>query len=607
MGNNNKTETNAEDKKKQKLFTSQNDNSKEKKLKFLKAGDTSLFWDIFFLCLLIGSIAFFVFLYRKFNKKIEARNSGGLATAEEAVEAYGYTWGRGGYLLGQYIEFDQKTHQDSEKKPLKGNGTDLWLKLEDRFRMTKIQASSGAGKTTQFIVPQLIEDADSGIFNVFCIDRKPPEMAAKVGGVWQSKGHKVINFQPWVPEICWGFEPVFGATSDEIEAMIEILIPISHIEDATWLYRITDRDIVRTVFRCAQIWGKKDRSLATLPGIAKLFKKGVLATREAIESTGNRELIDEIKDVWSYQTGELGKMWRGLAGRFGIFVDDLDVARAFSRSDFTMKDIVIPADQNPENRTILFIGAPMSKGDRSRKIASLMTRLMVIEAFRRGDEMRKLSKTWKDVVPVWQCLDERGTYYIPEDDDSLATLRDLGIAVTIALQSETQLIKWQGRDAAKTNEINFNYYIVLGGCDLEYAKKISEEIGTHWVYTRTESKSKSYESFELGRKKTDGIGYRQVEELVLKPNEIMQLPDDEAIIVGKKSVSTGRKCPPVRVKLYAFYKTEELDKAVSFSQAAFVKQTTQNRRFDEENIPRKTFPLRLSDPILDWNRYLKHN
>ncbi len=51
----------------------------------------------------------------------------------------------------------------------------LWLKLEDRFRMTKIQASLGSGKPTQFIVPQLLEDAASGIFNVFVIDRKPPE------------------------------------------------------------------------------------------------------------------------------------------------------------------------------------------------------------------------------------------------------------------------------------------------------------------------------------------------------------------------------------------------------------------------------------------------
>lgn len=581
---------------------------KDKDLKILNRKNAASNADLALIGLALIGLGGVYFFYKKMSERSEARDSGGLATVEEAFEAYGSEYGRGGYMLGRHTvkgETKLQAFIDSitrKKKP------SLWLKLEDRFRMTKIQASLGSGKTTQFIVPQLIEDAASKIFNVFVIDRKPPELDAMTSGIYEYFGHRVIRFNPWIPETCWGFEPVFGATADEIEAMVEILIPVSHVEDSTWLYRNMDRKLVRTLFRAAQIWGKKDRQLATLPGIAELLSQGYMACKEAIESTKDKRLIAGVANIWALSASDLGRMFEGLAGRFSFFIEDPEVAQAFSRSDFTMKDLVPPTDSNPENRTILYVGASQSKGDRSRKIASLMTRLITIEVFRRGDEMRKKGKSWKDIVPLWMCLDERGTYYIPEDDDAIATFRSLGVSVTIALQSDKQLNKWQGKDAAETMDTNFNFYVVLGGCDLEYAKKISEEIGTHWVWVRSETKSRMYESFELGKKKSEGEGWRKVEEPVLKPNEIMQLPDDEAIIVGRKSVSTGRKCPPIRVKLYAFYKSKQMSAAVSQSESKYRQLCDLNSELDRENRMReKNQPAKLPIPIFNWDEYLRKN
>ena len=550
--------------------------------------------------------------YKKMNVREEADDTGGMASLTEAGEAYGYDYGRGGYLLGRYIDKNpgklERILPINTNKIKKSDSPTLWVKLEDRFRMLKIQASIGSGKTTQFIVPQLIEDAVSGIFNIYVIDRKPPELAAMTAGIYEHFGHRVIHFNPWIQEICCGFEPVFGATTDEIEAMVEVLIPMSQVEDSTWLYRVTDRDIVRTVFRAVQIAGVQDRSLATLPGIAKLFKNGVMATREVIESTRDKNLINEIKGIWGYNPSELEKMFRGLAGRFSVFVDDEMVAKAFSRSDFTMKDIVIPPDVHPSKRTILYVGASQSKGDRSRKIASLLTRLLTIEAFRRGDEMRVRTQTWKDVVPLVMYLDERGTYHLPEEDEAIATFRALGVAVVSAYQSDKQLVKFQGKEAAETSETNFNFDVVLGGCDLDYAKKISEEIGTHWVWVRSETKSRSYESMEWGRKKTEGEGWRKVEEPIMKPNQIMGMPDDEALIIGRKTVSTERNCPPVRVKLYAFYKTDEMSRAVSQSEKMFTAKCRENFRADSLKVKRRTNEVeKLPEPVFDWENYLRHN
>ena len=552
--------------------------------------------DILGACALAGAAVGAYFIHKRFNQRNEAEGTGRLATEREAKDVYGYEYARGGYLLGSYKDENQTFL--NRLKQFNQEPSDLWLRPEYRFRMTKIQASTGSGKTTQFIVPQLIEDAYSNLFNVFIIDRKSPELARMTAGIWESLGQRSIIFDPWQPELCWGFEPLFGATEDEIEAIVEILVPMSHVEDATALYRNMDRDILRTLFRSAQYWGRKDRELATLPAVGKLLRKGIAATQRAINATGDRELVEGMEDVWKLPSGELSKMWRGLVARMSVFTES-NVARAFSRSDFTMKDIVVPvARGNQVQKTILYVGAPQSKGDRSRKIASLMTRLLTIEAYRRGDEMRKQGLGWRDVVPVWECLDERGTYFIPEEDDSLATLRSLGVAVTVALQNDNQIIKWQGREAAATNETNFNYKIVLGGCDLEFAKKISEEIGKRWVWVKSETSSRSHDGFEFISKKTDGIGWRKVEEAVITPDAIINLPEDTALVIGKK-------CRPMKLKLYAFYKSQRMKEHVSTAEDLFVRRTKTNAELDHKGLNRLNGEVaKLPDPAFDWNNYL---
>ena len=79
----------------------------------------------------------------------------------------------------------------------------LRLSLTRRTQHVAIQAPPGKGKTTGYVISQLIEDAVSGLSNAYVIDRKSPELYLMLCDVWEQHGHRVIKFDPWTPGLTW--------------------------------------------------------------------------------------------------------------------------------------------------------------------------------------------------------------------------------------------------------------------------------------------------------------------------------------------------------------------------------------------------------------------
>lgn len=75
-------------------------------------------------------------------------------------------------------------------------------------------------------------------------------------------------------------------------------------------------------------------------------------------------------------------------------------------------------------------------------------------------------------VPVHLYLDDFATYYIPDMERLIASLRSRGIGMSLILQSETQLYSGYGTSAAKTIINSCDTYIYLGGTDIDTAQSI---------------------------------------------------------------------------------------------------------------------------------------
>ena len=542
------------------------------------------------------------------------KTTGRRATSREELAQYGCEWGEGGFMLGRQIL--------KGRFGIERTGQVLRLTPEQRLSHTLIEAGPGAGKTTGLFIPQLLEDSASSLFSAYIVDRKSPEIYYQIYLPWEPRGHRVIFFDPWRPDLTWGFEPLWDASTEDIEAMVEAHIQISLDPNSTLRhYQEMNRRVLRALFKCAREWGKckgpgpgvrcqcrhairehetgevRDcgcecrRHFCTLPAVAELIALGWKATRAAIEST----LPEEnrfLSNMWEMRPDRLAEMWAGLAGRLELYRQPLPAA-AFSRSDFQIADVVTDAKAGSEGRrTLLVVGAPQSHGDQATLVASLMTQLIAKRVYLRRDEMAAGGARYQDVIPLQVFLDEFGTYPVPGVEDFIATARSGAAGVVAALQHREQLIQFYGKESVNRMTTYFRTHIVLRGCHSKVARDVSDRCGKKLVYDSVASRS-SGGNWRTGRTVSRGESLRPVEVPVVRPDEIEFMPSDRALVVGQTRASW--------VKLVRYFDEEALDRSVKLSEREAKVRAKANAKCDfEQRCRPQGEPRRLLQPSFNW-------
>jgi type IV secretion system protein VirD4 len=537
-----------------------------------------------------------------------------MATHQEEIAQYGCEWGQGGYMLGQQIV--------RGFFGLERAGRVLRLRPEQRLNHVLIEAGPGAGKTSGLFIPQLLEDALSGLFNAYIVDRKSPEIYYQTYLAWQQRGHRVILFDPWRPDLTSGFEPLWEATTEDIEAMVEAHIQVSLDPNSTLRhYQEMNRRVLRALFKCAREWGwckgpgpdvqcscaypvehhdaggARDcgcqcrRHFCSLPAVAELIALGWKATRAAIESTFPEE-NRFLANMWEMRPDRLAEMWTGLAGRLELYRQPLPAA-AFSRSDFGIDDLVTPVRRGHQAlRTLLVVGAPQSHGDHATLLASLMTQLVAKRLYLRRDEMAAGGIRWQSVVPLAVMLDEFGTYPVPGVEDFIATARSGAAGVVAVLQNREQLIQFYGRDSVNRMTTHFRTHVVLRGCHARVAREISERCGKKLVYDSVATRSTGG-SWRGGRTVSQGESLRPVEVPVIRPDEVEFMPANRALVLGAARVSW--------VKLVQYFAEGALSRAVKLSERDAKVRAKANQKCDREGQFRPAGePRRLIQPRFNW-------
>ncbi len=554
--------------------------------------------------------------------------TGRLASSQEVAEKYGCQPQAGGYLLGRQVPEDGISAFLHKAINRAGTNVELRLYPEQRLSHIIVQAGPGAGKTTGLFIPAIHEDAYSGVFNLYIVDRKAPEIYQMAAKVWRDKGHRVIYFDPWKPELTWGFEPLWQADNNRIEAMVQTFVIVSpDPESSLRHYREMERRVLRAVFHAAQQWAwcrgpasglrcrcqhseqehdtnrvadpgwscgcKCRRHFCTLPAVASILTKGWKATRAAIEAV-RPDLNEDLADLWEMHPSRLAEMFVGLAGRMELFRQD-GPAAVFSRSDFIIEDIVPPVSYgNAGPRTLLVVGAPQSHGDLATLVASLMTQLIAKAVYLRRDQMAAQGVRWQAVVPVIAMLDEFGTYIVPGIDDFVATARSGAAGVLAALQNQDQLRQWYGMDAVDRMMTNFRTEIYLKGCHARVAKDLSDRTGTKLVIDDVANRSKGSSVMSFWSTHSRGTSERPVEVPVLRPDEIEFMPEDKALVVGPTL--------PARIQLIRYYEDPQVARWVELSEQEVRMRTRINAQCDEAQEPRpKGEPRRLLTPRFKWS------
>lgn len=482
----------------------------------------------------------------------------GRTANDEEIKEWQYKIESGMFYLGQnYPIGDYSTYKGEVGIPFKNRPQHIF-----------VEAPTGSGKTTCFVVKQLVDDGRSRLVNTITFDRKGKEQFNKTSLIYKDLGHKVFYLSPWNPARSMGFEPLFGADELELRALVEGHIIISaNPDDSKTHYRILEQEILEGVFktlkRLALCQGpgesprdnkgkiicryKSDaeakereavlaqemkaeghemrphqnvclcrRRLATLPYAANIIQLGYKALRA---------LVQHYPDIWAEcptlrpenPTPRTVEMLNGLKGKMRYYLDK-GPKQVFSRSDFCLDELTYPDFVSSPQSSILYIDAPQEQGRASAVLSSVMSQLIYQKINERRSVMEERGISANRIKHLALWFDEIGTFTIPDVNNMLATMRDTNTGAILLLQDQKQLQLYYDRVVPDTIHSNSFCKVYTGTINEERARKLSMSIGSKIV----SDKSYSYGAEgvmlpgELERKRS----LRHAEVPILAQNEI---------------------------------------------------------------------------------------
>jgi type IV secretion system protein VirD4 len=403
-------------------------------------------------------------------------------------------------------------------------GRDISLSEWQQYEHVLLTAPTGAGKSTRFIIPDLLRE--TGARSLFVADLKGELYKVTVG--WLSQQMQIWLFAPTSPKISQGYNP---------------LAHIKGVEDAqdfaeTWVANTGSGG------KDANYWENNARLLISATVLH------LLATEKAPPFSRLADLItnqsfDDIREMFnktrsrdaryiarqfveSMQKNErlIGSIMTEIGNRFQFLASpNARAVTAVNNIDF---------DEMIQTPTAFFLSIPRAEVRRYRPLLSVLTEQMF--------------KAWeKHGTNGMACyLDEfTNLGYLPGFGDFIATARSLKVGLFMAIQNFSQLVERYGKNDAETIKANAVTHLLLPGAGLEETRYYSERMGDATVPTYTVNRRGSGMAQELTF--TEGETRRRL----MTPDELRTMPGDQMLLLDARSA-------PILLKTTKYFEDKRL-------------------------------------------------
>ncbi len=344
------------------------------------------------------------------------------------------------------------------------DGQDGRLSERESFQNVCVVARVGAGKTSRYIIPNVLDKAKRKVSLV--VNDPKGEVFEATSGYMQAHGYKVIVINPEDLGQSAAFNPLLEARSDiELEQVAEILVKAGsggNSKDAFW--DAGAARLVSVLLKLLRRAGQDDPTYFTLGNLYSLL--------QAFGSDGAP--LDDFVIKWAYDPlnptdQTLWEEWKGaITGNQtavqGFALTALTALRAFTNQNLVKLTSVSSfelADIRRE-KTVLYFVIPAQHAEYYGFWTSVFFRSVFNMC------MRQMPRAGE--LPIYILYDEFGHSTVPSFVSVANTIRGYRVSLSIVLQSLAQLSARYGREYAQSIQGGFTTYLCYSGSDQETAR-----------------------------------------------------------------------------------------------------------------------------------------
>jgi type IV secretory pathway TraG/TraD family ATPase VirD4 len=461
-----------------------------------------------------------------------------------------------GYQLARFLLFKQQTTTVTGSKMLTSgeahyflssrntglllDGQNKRLSLQESYQNLCLSARVGAGKTTRYIVPNVLERGRQQCS--MAIHDPKGEVRDLTSGYLKANGYKIIVLDVENIQSSHFFNPCLETHSEvEIEQIAETLIWCGNSGDKDPYWNNGATRILSVLLKCLSFGEEKYYNLPNLHHLLQNFgKMGENLDHWISHHCWNPDCPDDpyILEEWK---GALTGNEEAIQSFVGVCLTALkslsnrDLRAFLSKSDYRLSDF-------RQEKTAIFLITPSNKQQYYSFVVSLFFRSLFNECMR-PEHLQGQS------LPVYLFYDEFGNSYIPDFMSVANTIRGYRVSLSIILQSISQLGFRYGKIAAESIQGAMNTNVCLSGSDPVTAAYFSNLCGKVRERQRRNTTS-------LLDQNTD---YREYN--LMNDDEVRTMQDNQTLVVCKNR-------NPVLLPIKPYYEVWKFKKASQFPRYA---------------------------------------
>ena len=449
----------------------------------------------------------------------------------------------GEYLVKGYVLKKEKGARFSNTKEEKEifkprnegiliDGKSKRLSEKDSFEHIAIIAKPGSGKTTAYIVPNIL---DKGNYKTSMVITDPSgEIFHSTSGYLSSKGYKILVINPDDLSKSCRFNPFDGLTAKniiEIEQICSSIILSKYGTDKEGIWNDGAISILEIFAKCLAFTDPKNLNLPNINYLVQMFGENGSALDDWVveHSINPRDIHDKsIINAWiglSKNNKNMLTSYATIAKTALKQLNNREIQKLLARNDIDFNSF-------RKQKTALYLIVPANQQSYYQFLIDVVyTRFFTVM-------MQKLPGT--NDLSVYCFLDEFGSSYINDFQALINNIRKYRVSLSIVLQSISQLDSKYGKNADAIKG-GLGSYLVLSGADYVTAKEISDIIGKKLLIQRNNFTEIEQQYHEL---------------TLLTPDQIRTLGSNQAVFLSKNR-------HPIIIDITPFYQNSLFKSAVS--------------------------------------------